>query len=509
MKKTISLFLTFLFTLFLSLPAYGETDADRFAISNPYENIRWESVKQYKTALHTHTNASDGDQTLKESLFWHLETGFDIVAVTDHGTADLSWAEGNPGNLIKPLFTILGRSRGTLEYLGNEGTFPGGVRYTYTAADSGDRYLTAGDRVILQLPFGTENNAISVNAHVNSWFACHTDNSVSTYRDALSAIERLGGLSVINHPGEYTKARYELHSSDAYRETNPVYAYYINKYAALLDTYSTCIGIDVNSKGDDRTRFDRILWDTLLTRFSANGENVFAIASSDAHQSDKIDTGFTLLLMPALSSDAAKSALASGEFFAASHCIGNYEELIEIADALNAYYGEETKTLLRVRSAIDAIGERIGGIENGRYRADDAIGATYSVLDEAGNTTVEVFPKVTDIRIDDTENTIEIRTEDALLVRFISEGKTVVTLPADGAKIDLDDYTDAIGNYIRAEIFGDGGILYTQAFLLNADKNAGTGKVTKGITELGILDFLLGEVNRWIHVVGRFFGNLF
>lgn len=509
MKKTLCLLLSLLLALSVLLPAGSALAAPRYAITNPYAGIDWATVRQYKTALHSHTNASDGDHTLYQSLERHYRTGYDIVAVTDHGVVDEGWDDGAKQNVIKTLLTVFGRSEGDLEYLGETGTFSDGTPYRYVNTVSGDDYLHAGERVILRLPYGVENNAVSVNAHVNSWFVNSTDNSVTTYADAVRRVERLGGLSVINHPGEYTKARYEFSSADAYNDENPAYAYYINKYAALLDKYPSCLGIDVNSKGDNRTRFDRVLWDRLLTRFAANGKNVYAIASSDAHQLDKIDTGFTLLLASSLSSPAARKAMESGQFFAASHCIGNPEELAEYAAGLAAFCGETDPTLLRVNAALAAMRERIAGINSGKYGRDDAIGAEYTVLDGQGFTTVDSFPAITAIETDDGAGRITIRTENAKLVRFVSDGKTVCMLPAGEAVLQLDDYADLLGDYVRAEVLGDGGVLYTQAFLLGAADNAGTSGITKGIRELGFFDFLLAEINRWLSVLKRFFGSLF
>ncbi|MBQ7596772.1 MAG: hypothetical protein IJU45_08930, partial [Clostridia bacterium] len=72
---------------------FASAAQDNFTITNPYADINWSEVNQYKTALHTHTNASDGGITLRQSLERHYETGFDIVAITDHGTVNYSWRE--------------------------------------------------------------------------------------------------------------------------------------------------------------------------------------------------------------------------------------------------------------------------------------------------------------------------------------------------------------------------------------------------------------------------------
>ena len=507
-QKLLSVMLACLMLFVIGVSALAAENG--CTITNPYAGIDFTTVNAYKTGLHTHTNASDGDQTLKASLERHAEAGFDIVAITDHGTVNYTWEYDNADKLIHGALSLVGKSEGELVYLGKEGTFSDGTAYTYATAANGDDYLTLSNgKTILRVPYGIENNAVSVNAHVNSWFTDYKDNTVTIYEDAVKGIEKLNGVCVINHPGEYTKARYALHTADAYNESNPAYAYYINKYATLIGNYDACIGIDMNSKGDNRTRFDRKLWDILLTRFAANGENVYGIASSDAHQLRIIDTGYTYLLMPELTSAAARTALENGEFFAGSHCIGNYEELADIAAALKEFYGE-TELSAKVEETARAMADRVAAIENGDMDADEDIGITYSVLDDNGYCTAETQPMITNIIVNDKTDTIEIDSENALIVRFISDGKLIATMKADNAVLDLNEHADELGNYVRAEVFGEGGILYTQAFLLNAEENAGTSKVVNGVYfNLGFLDFLFAEFNNWIAVITRFFANLF
>ena len=506
MKKTgriLPLFLALVLCFALCVPAFAATTV---TISNPYENIDWESVNTYKAALHSHTNATDGDQTLLQSIERHAETGFDIVAITDHGTVDRGWTKDN-STVIRSLLKIAKRSEGDVTPLEENGTFPNGETYSYYTAKNGDDYLKTGGKEILRVPFGIENNAVSVNAHVNSWFVDHCNNSVTTYEDAIKGVEKLGGISVINHPGEYTKARYEIRSDKAYDEKNFTYRYYINKFSSLLQKYPTCLGIDINSKGDARTRFDRILWDRLLERFSRKGDTVFAIASSDAHQLDKINTGYTLLLMPSLNSKSARTALENGEFFAASHCIGNYEELCEIASALKDFYGE-TALYLSVKKAADEMKERIENIESKKEKADSSIGITYSVLDSDGRLAAKTEPRITKIGVDRENGVLSLETKNAAIVRLISNGKLLETKKASEAVFDLNDYDGALGDYVRAEVFGEGGIVYTQAFLLNENsKNKKESAVEKGFFYFGFIDFLLGEFNRLFSVVGRKVGR--
>ncbi len=509
-KSLISVLIAALLCVPFSMLAFAAGEDGSYEITNPYENIDWNAVTAYKTALHTHTNASDGDDNLFNSIQRHVETGFDIVATTDHGTVNYSWGESNVSSLIYGVMSLVGKSEGELVYLSDKGTFTNGVSYTYSTAENGDDYLILEDGTkILRVPYGIENNAVSVNAHVNGWFADYSNNFITTYEDAVKGVHSKGGVSVINHPGEYTKARYEIHSEDAYNENSLVYNYYINKFASLIDRYDTCIGIDINSKGDGRTRFDRILWDNLLIRFAANGENVFAIASSDAHQLDIIDTGYTLALLTEQTSDALKACLLNGEFFAASHCIGNYDELVEIAAGIKEFYGE-TALYNKINGTAVAMAEKIAGIENGEYAADESVGITYSTLDDNGFNTCEADPRITSIEVNEATDEITINTSDALIVRWISDGELICTQKAGEATLDLNEYADVLGDYVRVEVFGEGGILYTQAFLLDAAEKTGTSDpVDATYVDLGVFDFLFAEFNNWFAVIARFFNNLF
>ncbi len=506
MKKALSVFLGIIMILSLCVTGFAAGDNGSYEITNPYENVDWETVNTYKTALHTHTNASDGSPTLRESLERHAETGFDIVAITDHGTVNYSWERENISTLIHGALSLVGRSKGALDYLGKEGEFSKGVKYTIETRNGDDYLVLENGREIMRVPYGIENNAVSVNAHVNSWFADYHDNTITTYADAVKGVDRAGGVCVINHPGEYSKARYEIRSANAYNTDEFQYRYHVNKWASLLEKYDSCIGIDINSKGDSRTRFDRILWDVLLERFADNGENVFAICSSDAHQLDKIDTGFVYALMSEKTSACLRQSLESGAFFGASHCLGNPDELVQIYTALEELYGESDLSR-EIKEAADAMDAKAAAIENGEADADDDIGITYDVLDDEGYFAGGSEPMIKSIAVDEDEDTVSIETENALLVRWISNGKLITTTRADEAVIDLNDYANELGNYVRAEVFGEGGIVYTQAFLLDSAANAGSSSVVdSGFVDLGVFDFLIGVFGNWSDIIGRALG---
>lgn len=506
MNKTLRAFIGTLLCAALVLCCFSSAFAagEPIEISSPYDGVDWNTVGQYKTALHTHTNASDGHNTMREMLEREYETGFEIVASTDHGTVSYSWADENVNPLIYKGLRLLGRSEGELDYLGSSGTFSNGVGYTVSVDSSGDEVLTAEDgRTMLRVPFGIEQNALSVNAHMCSWFADFYQDKLTTYEDAARGVSKAGGICVINHPGEYTKAKEEIETAFAYDETDPSYRYYINKYASLLDRYGCVIGIDMNSKGDSRTRFDRKLWDILLKRFSANGKNVFGIASSDAHNLGVVDTGCVYLIMPEKNNNEVRSALENGRFFAASTCIGNYDELLAISSALKELYGTSDLTS-KIDSVTERMAERIDLIKSDRSMADENLGIELSFLDGQGYCASDTRPAVTSIETVDGK--ITVNTEDALLIRWISDGKQIAYGGLDDGTetIDLSDFSDDIGDYVRAEIFGDGGVVYTEAFLINASSKDGNKPVTDGLyIDLGFLDCLLAIFNNWADILKR------
>lgn len=480
--------------------------AEGYSITNPYADINWETVNQYKTALHTHTNASDGDDTLKASLERHYQTGYDIVSITDHGVSDMSWTDSTIGSkLVTKVMTLFGKSDGNLVYLEQKGSFESGINYEMKNVGGNDYLVTEDGHEILRIPYGVENNAISINAHVNSWFAEFNCNLPSGYGNAITGVDKAGGVSVINHPGEYTQARYELYQEDAYNTDNWSYNYYINKFYGYINKYDSCIGIDINSKGDGRTRYDRKLWDIMLAKAAESGKTVTAIATSDAHQLDKIDTGSLIVLAESKTVESVRNALVKGEVLPQSTCIHNRDELAQIAEGLKTFYGESFElyaTISELVAQYDAECEEIANSSD-----DGNVGVSYSALDDEGFLATATRPVVKSIKVDDNEDTITIDSENALLVRWISDGKLIATTKADDTAFDLNDYEDVIKGYVRAEIFGEGGVVYTEGFTLNADK--ATDDSSDFILDFGFFDFIFALADRYGGLIGRIILNLF
>lgn len=423
-----------------------------YKINSPYKNVDFSTYNQYKADLHCHTTFSDGGNSLPEMVERHYELGFDIIAISDHGTVSYGYTT-QTHNEPMLVFSYIDNGKFVDDVLSSTGIAANGNQYAVTNKGTDEYYsqiLPSGEKgqELMRVPYANEQNPTSFNnAHVNSWFVDYGHGVVggtSNYLSPISKVDELGGVCVINHPGEYTNARDEENTADAYNLENSTYKYKIDKFINLLNKYHSCIGIDINSKGDSRTRYDRKLWDILLQKILPVGErNVFAIATSDAHNLDIVNSGYTMMLLPDLTSDALRKSLTNGEFFAASKYLGNYDEQVAYKASLEAIGTAEAKEL--------------AGLLGNAINANDKFNATD--YPEAA------APAINNIVVDEAEDTITLTTENALVTHWIADGKVIHT----GNTIDLDDYSDEIGKYVRAESLGKGGIIYTQAFVLDYD----------------------------------------
>ncbi len=453
-KKTLAVLLAAAMLLTATPLAFAtdaaQTDVD-YKITNPYANIDFATINQYKADLHSHTAFSDGHNTLPEMVERHYELGFDILAISDHSTVSYGFTTQKHNDAMAVISFVKNDFMVMDQVLATNGTAANGNAYKVYNKNSDEFYaqtLATGEngKDMMRVPYANEQNGTSFNnAHVNTWFADYGDGvmgGTSNYLSPIGNVDKLGGLSVINHPGEYTNARDEGSKDAAYNPDD--YGYKIDKFANILNTYKTCIGIDINSKGDYRTRYDRKLWDILLQKVLPIGErNVFAIATTDAHNLGIVDSGYTLMLMNNLNSNELKDCMANGRFFAASKYVGCPEEVSAFRASLVKIGTEEALALI---AKIDA------------SVAADVDGKFDATKDENAKT-----PKITNVVVDDAEDTITLSTENTVVTHWIADGKVIHI----GNTIDLDDYSSEIGKYVRAETLGEGGIIYTQAFVLD------------------------------------------
>lgn len=382
-----------------------------YTIVSPYANVNWSTWGQYKANLHTHSIVSDGRDDFNAMVEKHYELGYDILAMTDHATVDRGWTDLN----INPFITFAMN-------IGSDGAKPTPLTEERFAEISTG--VGRDGRGMLRVPFGVEHNAAAFNnTHVNSFFADCFDGylgGTSYYDHILKGVEEAGGLSVINHPGEYTGAKSDS-PEDAYDTSDLYYNYIIKKYTNLYKNFETCLGMEVINKNDDRTKNDRKLWDTVLANVVPSGRNVFGFGNSDAHSLSATDNNWNVMCMPANTVENLRTSMEKGAFFAVSRNIKNPFEVSRI----------KAETGL-------------------------ALGDTWTADVQ------KAAPKVTKITVSNTTDTIAINAVNLKTIHWIADGEVIHV----GGTIDLNDYSDKIGSYVRAEIWGEGGMLYTQPFML-------------------------------------------
>lgn len=262
------------------------------------------------------------------------------------------------------------------------------------------------------VPDAIEANMFTlVKNHVNGYF---TDNACegiygkeNDYEIPISKIEKSGGVSHINHPTDWLQAYKDPDCAKVPEN--------IDFFADLLRRYKSCLGIEVLNMYDKPNRSDRILWDELLKVLIPEGERlVWGFSNSDAHRVTEIDTAFMDYILPEYSLGNLREAMEKGRFFSVA------------------------------RYAQNELGEDFVG--HGPW------------------------PKVTDININEENQTITIKGINTSAVEWIADGEIIKadTIEADGditSIINLSEFSENISCYVRAQLKGKGGICLTQPFV--------------------------------------------
>lgn len=263
-----------------------------------------------------------------------------------------------------------------------------------------------GGRGMLDVPLGVElNGAVPSNTHVNGFFVDYGQGLIGVDGDYETPVRKNGEL------GGLTMLNHIGNFTQAWDKQDPDISRkpkYVNKFARLFLDYPSCFAMDINSGDDAHTPYDRILWDEVLQKTIPNGRNVFCVTFSDSHGTDQNDRAFTVMMQPENTAEALRTCMESGAYFGVSR--------------------------------------------HARYELGDDFNGEGPV------------PAVTRITVDQGADTIALTGENCDDITWVSDGNII----AKGASIDLDDYADDLGCYVRAYLTGPGGICYTQAFVITA-----------------------------------------
>ena len=382
------------------LPASADTTPE-IRIINPYAGVEWSTFGQYRTQLHVHTTASDGQNTLAEMVEAYYAAGYDVLAITDHGVVDRCWVRPNHPPFDNVLPFLWERDI--------QGLTPQRLREIQAGVGRDGRGMT-------RIPFGNEHNPQAFElTHLVSWFADwgHALTHIThNYSFAVRGVHRRGGISAIAHPS-ITYTNRGLSFEEIYEGDH---IFYVHQVQRLFERYDSLIGIELF---DGR---DRKLWDILLQNLAPSGRNVFLIATDDSHNATThIDNRWVVTLMPENTERNVYHSLRSGAFFSATRHTDNPQQIAFLREL---------------------------GLTTG-----DSWSATRGAPE----------PQVTQITAQDGVISIAADNTDAIL--WVSNGEIIAT----GSELNLVDYLNDIGAYVRAELFGPGAVLYTQPFLFQYD----------------------------------------
>ncbi len=404
--------------LILSVGVIGASaEGGDYVIVSPYKDVVWEGDDAwgaYKGTLHSHTTYSDASESLSSMIKEYYNQDYDFVANADHGVTGVDWDKAPSFPALYLYQPIIGCK---YEHLTTE---------EYTAIQNGTYPLydgTVRNKKMVPVLGANEFNFISLTKnHVNGYFL---PENVGTgfpgcenmwgFDQALSYIEKNGGLSHINHPGDW------LDSNSNHQVVNDPEM--IKLFGDLILKYDSCLGTEVFNERNGTTGYDRVLWDNLLMYTLPYGKNVIGFSNTDAHTHSTVDSSFSIFMMEDNNVDNIRKTMENGNFFMVTR----------------------------------------------KLRAND-------VNDIGPDKEIDVidrkdlpYPMFTKVAVDGHKITVAAKDADEL--QFIANGKVIAKYKDIGENaitLDLDTIKGAEDFlYVRAEILGEGGMTITQALTIN------------------------------------------
>lgn len=412
LKKILAVLLSALMLVPAFMLGSSAEDAE-YTIVSPYDKVIWDGEGEwgaYKGTLHTHTTYSDADLDLSTMINGYYNQDYDFVANADHGVTGVEWNKAPDTPALYLYQHLIGNKVGHLSDA------------EYEAISNGTHLLEDGtprNKKMVCITGANEFGYVTLTkSHVNGFFLPAEvgkawDGGENSYEGAVDFIDRNGGISHINHPGDWLNSN---SNPDAVNDPENV-----KYFGDILIKYDSCLGTEVFNERNGTTGYDRVLWDNLLMYCLPYGKNVIGFSNTDAHHLGTIDTSFSIFMMEDNTMENVKATMQSGAFFAVTRILrGNNFD--------------------------------IGPTEE--IRADNE-GLPYPM-----------FSKLT---VDGHK--ITAGTKDATKIQFVANGKVIAEkdLSYDqNVTIDLDEFEDAEDFlYVRAELFGKGGVCLSQALVID------------------------------------------
>ncbi len=431
LKKAFSIVLAVL--MVMPLIVFGTSAADSYAIVNPYDGVIWSGDNAwgaYKGTFHSHTTYSDAQDTLPVMVKEYYNQNYDFLAIADHGITGVDW-DKEPDTQI--LYTYQWLIDNPYEHLTTE-EYVALQNGTYPLYDGTQR----GTKFVPVLGANEFNNLSLTKNHVNGYFLPGTTGSgfagaenEAGFEDAIKFIDENGGLSHINHPGDWIDSNIDWNAVN-----DPAN---IELFGDLMLKYDSCLGIEVFNENNGTTGYDRILWDNLLMYCLPYGKTVLGFSNTDAHETKMVDTSFSIYMMEENNVENIKATMQNGKSFLVTR----------------------------------------------KLRANEKIGPAegFDVMNSG-----LPYPMFTSIKVDGHK--ITVNAKDCDTIKWIANGNIIMesAIGANAVTLDLDSIEGSENfQYVRAELYGEGGMCISQAFVIDD----GSEPLKFEEKELGFFDKLL------------------
>ncbi|MDO4379292.1 MAG: hypothetical protein Q4D20_00295 [Clostridia bacterium] len=441
-RKIISVLLVLSLTVsFFAVSAFAAEEKGEFVLSSPYGNVDWEKMNAYKGNLHTHSAVSDGSESFKNMIYAAYAQDYDLLAFSEHGITGRAW---NKTPFIRPLYLYTLAGGHDKKPLSTE-EFNAIQNGTAVSSETGK----PRGKGMLCVTGANELNAVTITkCHVNGYFLPENVGNMdwgfeNGFDYALLLVEKNGGLSHINHPGDWLETK---KNPSAVSDPENV-----ELFADCILRYDSCLGVEAVNGFTSLTRYDRIFWDNLLMYCLPYGKNVFGFAGADAHETGRLNSCFMYFMMDDLSQESLRKAMENGEFFGATHTV-----------VANDVIGPETDL-----NAPEGINQPLAKVKS---------------LEVSGH-------KIT------------LKAENASYVNWISNGKVIAKNNLEAkpeATLDLDEFETSDMLYVRCEIYNENGMVFSQPIVLERGGEKPVYKSTKTAAEK--LSFALKSTRLYVIV---------
>lgn len=409
-KKIISALLGVVMCVPMVVSSVSAKNVD-YTIKSPYENVVWEGENAWQACkgnLHTHSTYSDADVSLPEMVKEYYEQGYDFLTMSEHGITGRMWNEEQTKLALYQYQKLLGKEVRCL----TDEEFDGITSGSYPLYDGSVR-----GKGMTCVPGGNEFNYITLTkCHVDGFFL---DSGVgdafyageNAHEAAVRFIDEHGGLSHINHPGDWLETNT---NPDAVNDKDN-----IKYFGDIIMKYDSCLGIEALNDRNSTTGYDRILWDNLLMYTLPYGKTVMGFSNSDAHDLANVDTSFSVFMMEDNTAENVKKTMQSGAFFGVTRIL----------------------------------------------RSNDKIGPSESF--DVRNQGLS-YPMFSNIKVDGHKITVKAQNADE--IQWIANGNVIFksAVGSDEITIDLDQIEGSEDFlYVRAELLGEGGLCLSQAFVID------------------------------------------